>query len=108
MHVQSDTFLLADVFQNFRNKCIEIFELDMLAMLIPVQTINERIFCLHRTWAWQAGFKKTEIELELLTNKDMLLMVEKGTRGGIYQAIHRYAKVNNKYMKKYDTNTTSS
>ena len=40
LHVQSDTLLLADVFQNFRNKCIEIFELEMLAMLIPVQTIN--------------------------------------------------------------------
>ena len=40
LHVQSDTLLLADVFQNFRNKCIEIFELEMPAMLIPVQTIN--------------------------------------------------------------------
>ena len=38
----------------------------------------------------------------------MLLMVEKGTRGRICQAIHRYAKANNKYMKKYDTSTTSS
>ena len=38
----------------------------------------------------------------------MLLMVEKGTRGGIYQAIHRYAKANSKYMKNYDKNTTSS
>ena len=38
----------------------------------------------------------------------MLLMVEKGTRGGICQAIHRYAKANNKYMKNYDKNTTSS
>ena len=38
----------------------------------------------------------------------MLLMVEKGTRGGICQAIHRYAKASNKYMKNYDKNTTSS
>ena len=38
----------------------------------------------------------------------MLLMVEKGTRGGIYQAIHRYAKANNKYMKSYDKNNESS
>ena len=38
----------------------------------------------------------------------MLLMVEKGTRGGIYQAIHRYAKANSKYMKNYDKNTISS
>ena len=38
----------------------------------------------------------------------MLLMAEKGTRGGICQAIHRYGKANNKYMKNYDKNTTSS
>ena len=56
---------------------------------------------------WQACLKKTEVELELLTNNDMLLMVEKGTRGGICQAIHRYAKANNKYMKNYDKNIES-
>ena len=52
--------------------------------------------------------KKTEVELELITNIDMLLMAEKGIRGGICQAIHRYAKAINKYMKNYDKNTTSS
>ena len=58
--------------------------------------------------AWQACLKKTKVELELLTDIDMLLMVEKGTRGGICQAIHRYAKANNKYMKNYDKNIESS
>ena len=53
-------------------------------------------------------FKKTEVELELLTNNDMLLMVEKGARGRICQAIYRYAKTNNKYMKYYDKNIKSS
>ena len=38
----------------------------------------------------------------------MLLMVEKAIRGGIHHVIHRYAKGNNKYMKNYDKNTTSS
>ena len=58
--------------------------------------------------AWQACLKKTTVELELLTDIDMLLMVEKGTRGGICQAIHRYVKANNKYMKNYDKNIISS
>ena len=44
----------------------------------------------------------------MLTNVDMVLMVEKGVRGGIYHAIHRYAKANNKYMKNYDKNKESS
>ena len=96
LYVQSNTLLLAYVFENFRNKCIEIYELD------PVHFLSTSRL------TWQACLKKTEIELELLTNNDMLLMVEKGTRGGICQAIHRNAKANNKYMKNYDKNTTSS
>ena len=51
-----------------------------------------------------AAFKKTEVKIELLTAIDTLLMVEKGIRGGICHAIHRYAKANNKYMKDYDIN----
>ena len=96
LHVQSDTLLLADVFENFTNKCIEICELDS-AHFLPAPGL-----------AWQACLKKTEVELELLTNNDMLLIVEKGTRGGICPAIRRYAKANNKYMENYNKNTTSS
>ena len=58
--------------------------------------------------AWQACFKKTGIELELLTDIDMLLTVEKKISGGICHAIHRYAKANKKYMKNYDKNKESS
>ena len=47
-------------------------------------------------------FKKTEFKLELLTDVDMLLMVEKGIRGGICHAIYRYTKANNKYIKNYN------
>ena len=50
--------------------------------------------------AWQACLKNAEVKLELLRDTNMLLMVEKGIRGGICHAIHRYAKANNKYMKK--------
>ena len=46
--------------------------------------------------AWQACLKKTNIELELLTDYHMLLMVEEGIRTGICHSIHRYAKANNK------------
>ena len=91
-YVQSNTLFLADVFENFRNKCIEIYELDPAHFLSAPEL------------AWQACLKKTEAKLELLTNNDMLLMVEKGIRGGTYHAIHRYAKANNKYMKHYDKN----
>ena len=54
--------------------------------------------------ARQVCLKKTGVELELLTDVDMLLMVEKGIRGGICHAIHSYAKANNKYMKNYNKN----
>ena len=47
-------------------------------------------------------FKKTWVKLELLTNLDMLLMVEEGIRGGMCQAVYKYAKANNKYMNDYD------
>ena len=50
----------------------------------------------------ESMFKKTEVELELITDPDMLLMVEKGIRGGICHAILKYAKANNKYMKDYN------
>ena len=52
--------------------------------------------------------KKTNIKLELLTDYDMLLMVEEGIRSGICHSIHRYARANNKYMKNYDKNEDSS
>ena len=90
LYAQSDTLLLADVFENFRNKCIEIYELDSSHFLSPPGL------------AWQACLKKTRLELELLTDVNMLLMVEKGIRDGICHAIHRYAKPNNEYMKNYD------
>ena len=96
LYVQYDTFLLADVFENFRNEYIEIYRLD-IAHFLSAQGL-----------AWQSCLKKTKVKLELLTDIYMLLIVEKGTRGGICQAIHRYAKANNKYMKSYNKDVISS
>ena len=96
LYVQSVKLLLADVFENFRNKCIKIYELD------PAHFLSAPGL------AWQACLKKTKVELELLADIDMLLMVEKGIRGGIFQATHRYARANNKYMNDYDKNFESS
>ena len=58
--------------------------------------------------AWQACLKKAGVNLELLTDIDMLLVVEKGIRSAICQAIQRYAKANNKYMNNYDKSIESS
>ena len=96
LYVQSDTLMLADVFQNFRNKCIEIYELD------PTHFLSAPGL------AWQACLKKTEVKLELLTDYDMIIMIQRRIRDGICQATHRYAKANNKYMKNYDKNIESS
>ena len=96
LYVQSDTLLLADVFENFGNKCLEVYELDPAHFLsLP-------------GLAWQACLKKTNIELELLTDCDMLLMVEEGIRGGICHSIHRYSKADNKYMENCNKNKESS
>ena len=52
--------------------------------------------------AWQACLKKTGVELELLTDNDMLAMVKNGTRGEMGNAVYRYAKADNKYMKNFE------
>ena len=95
MYLQRGTLLLAGLFENFRNMCIEVYELDPAHFLMVPGL------------AWQACLKKTKVKLELLTNLDMLLMVEEGIRGGICRAVYKHAKANNKYMKNYDENEES-
>ena len=64
LYVKSDTLLLADVFENFRNMCLDIYGLD------PVYFVSAPGL------AWQACLKKTGVKLELITDYDMLLMIE--------------------------------
>ena len=96
LYVQSDTLLLADLFENFRNTGNKVYELD------PAHFLSAPGL------AWKACLKKAEVKLELLTDVDILLMVEKGIRGGICHAIYRYAKANNKYMKNYSKDKEES
>ena len=76
------------VFENFRNKCLDIDKLDP-AYFLSAPGLS-----------WQSGLKMTGQTLELLTDENMLLLFEKGIRGGICEAITKYKKANNKYMKK--------
>ena len=95
LYLRSNVLLLADIFENFRSMCLEIYELD------PAKCISAPRL------AFQVALKMTKVELDLLTDTDLLLMVEKVIRGGICKAVHRYAKTNNKYMPDCDENKES-
>ncbi|XP_057308090.1 uncharacterized protein LOC130645977 [Hydractinia symbiolongicarpus] len=97
IYLTIDVLLLADVFETFRDVCVTNYKVD------PAH------FYSAPGLAWKAALKFTGIRLELLTDPDMLLMFEKGIRGGITQAVHRYARSNNKYMGDlYDSEVKSS
>ena len=96
LYVQSDTLLLADVFENFRKACIKTYELDP-AHFISLPGL-----------AWQACLKKTGVELELLTDYDMLLMIEEGKEVEYVTLYIDMQKANNEYMKNYDKSKESS
>ena len=75
LYVRSDTLLLADIFENFGQSCLENYELDP-AHFVSLPGL-----------AWQACLKKTNVELELLKDYDMLLMIEESIRGGIFMRL---------------------
>ena len=78
--------LLLDVFETFQETGLKHYKLD------PAH------FYTAPGLAWKAALKHTGVNLELLTDIDLLLMFEQGIRGGITQAVKRYAKANNKYI----------
>ena len=96
LYLESDVLLLADVFENFRNVCLKNYKLD------PAWYYTSPGI------AGDAALKMTGVELELLIDPDMLLMIEKGVRGGISMNSKRHGKANNKYMgEEYDPSQPS-
>ena len=96
LFVKLDSYLLADCFENFRNECLENYQVD------PCYFVSTPALAL------DACLKFTKVEIKLLTDFDVMLMKEEGIRGGITQAIRKYASANNKYMKNYDSRKLSS
>ena len=86
LYNETDVLLLADVFENFRNICMENYKLD------PAHYYTAP------SLSWDACLKMFDVKLELLTDIDMLLMVEKGIRGGVSMISNHYGKASNKYM----------
>ena len=96
LYLKSDVLLLADVFEEFRNVCMENYSLD------PAWYYTSPGL------SWNALLKVSGAKLELLTDPDILLLFEKGIRGGISMISNRFGKANNKFMgEKYDPRSPS-
>ena len=90
-----DLYLKADVFEKFINTCLDYYGLDPCHYFsFPGLT-------------WDAMLKMTRIELELISNIDMRLFIEKGMGGGISYMSKRHIKANNKYIECYDSSKES-
>ena len=77
-------------------------------MCLQIYELNSAKFLSAPGLAWQATLKRAKVKLDLLTDTDIILMVEKIITGVIYHSIYRYGKANDKYIKNYDKNKESS
>ena len=96
VYLSRDVLLLADVFENFRKTAMATYGLDPAHYLtLP-------------GYSWDALLKSTEVSLELITEPDKYLFIEKGLRGGISMVSHRHAIANNQYMQNFDPSQPDS
>ena len=86
LYLRTDVLLLTDVFENFRDLCLQYYGLD------PAHYFTLPNF------AWDAMLLKTGVEIEPLKEQDMYEMIEHGLRGGMCQVSHKEVKANNKHM----------
>ena len=95
-YLKTDVLLIANVFQKFTGVCLECYRSDLCHYFNGPGL------------SWDTMPKMTGVELELISDNDMYLFVEKGTRENISYIAKRYSEANNKYMKSYDDSNPSN